>query len=333
MKGPFWNNYKNKRKILESLSNYCFLSYGILSFSQGGKELKHYLGDGMLLITAIVWGSGFVVTDIALQYLTPYQVMAGRFVLATLLLTLTFGYKFKTFTKSVWWKGTILGTFLFLAFVLQTVGLQHTTPSKNAFLTAVNVVIVPIIAYLLYKRKIDRFEMVGSVIAIVGIGLLSLQSSMTLNFGDVLSLACAVAFAFDIFYTNLFIKEEDPISVTIVQFITASLLSVVVVLIKGDIPTSLESEGIYSILYLAVFSTTIAYLFQNKAHKYTTASKAAIILSTESFFGMLFSVLFLHEVLTARMVTGAVLIMVAILIAELKPSFIKKQSVKKTYEK
>lgn len=287
----------------------------------------------MLLITAIVWGSGFVVTDIALQYLTPYQVMAGRFVLATLLLTLTFGYKFKTFTKSVWWKGTILGTFLFLAFVLQTVGLQHTTPSKNAFLTAVNVVIVPIIAYLLYKRKIDRFEMVGSVIAIVGIGLLSLQSSMTLNFGDVLSLACAVAFAFDIFYTNLFIKEEDPISVTIVQFITASLLSVVVVLIKGDIPTSLESEGIYSILYLAVFSTTIAYLFQNKAHKYTTASKAAIILSTESFFGMLFSVLFLHEVLTARMVTGAVLIMVAILIAELKPSFLKKQSVKKTYEK
>ncbi|PFK56613.1 EamA family transporter [Priestia megaterium] len=286
--------------------------------------MKHYLGDGMLLITAIVWGSGFVVTDIALQYLTPYQVMAGRFVLATLLLTLTFGYKFKTFTKSVWWKGTILGTFLFLAFVLQTVGLQHTTPSKNAFLTAVNVVIVPIIAYLLYKRKIDRFEMVGSVIAIVGIGLLSLQSSMTLNFGDVLSLACAVAFAFDIFYTNLFIKEEDPISVTIVQFITASLLSVVVVLIKGDIPTSLESEGIYSILYLAVFSTTIAYLFQNKAHKYTTASKAAIILSTESFFGMLFSVLFLHEVLTARMVTGAVLIMVAILIAELKPSFIKK---------
>ncbi|MBZ5482491.1 DMT family transporter [Priestia megaterium] len=295
--------------------------------------MKHYLGDGMLLITAIVWGSGFVVTDIALQYLTPYQVMAGRFVLATLLLTLTFGYKFKTFTKSVWWKGTILGTFLFLAFVLQTVGLQHTTPSKNAFLTAVNVVIVPIIAYLLYKRKIDRFEMVGSVIAIVGIGLLSLQSSMTLNFGDVLSLACAVAFAFDIFYTNLFIKEEDPISVTIVQFITASLLSVVVVLIKGDIPTSLESEGIYSILYLAVFSTTIAYLFQNKAHKYTTASKAAIILSTESFFGMLFSVLFLHEVLTARMVTGAVLIMVAILIAELKPSFLKKQSVKKTYEK
>lgn len=296
--------------------------------------MKQYLGDGMLLVTAIVWGSGFVVTDIALEYLTPYQVMAGRFVLATLLLIILFGAKLKTLTNSVMWKGTILGTFLFLAFVLQTVGLQHTTPSKNAFLTAVNVVIVPVIAYLLYKRRIDRYEMVGSVITIVGIGLLlSIQSSMTINIGDVLSLACAVAFAFDIFYTNLFVKKEDAISLTIVQFITASILSVVAVLIKGDIPTSLESEGVYSILYLAVFSTPLAYLFQNKAHQYTTATKAAIILSTESFFGMLFSVLFLHEVLTGRMVTGAVLIIMAILIAELKPSFIKKQSVKKTYEK
>ncbi|MFE7083525.1 DMT family transporter [Priestia megaterium] len=295
--------------------------------------MKQYVGDGMLLVTAIVWGSGFVVTDIALEYLNPYQVMAGRFVLATLLLIILFGSKLKTLTKSVMWKGTILGIFLFLGFVLQTVGLQHTTPSKNAFLTAVNVVIVPVIAYLLYKRKIDRYEMVGSVITIIGIGLLSMQSSITINMGDVLSLACAVAFAFDIFYTNLFAKREDAISLTIVQFITASVLSVVAVLIKGDIPTTLEREGVYSILYLAVFSTSLAYLFQNKAHQYTTATKAAIILSTESFFGMLFSVLFLHEVLTGRMIIGAVLIMLAILIAELKPSFINSQPVKKSYEK
>ncbi|MDQ6598043.1 DMT family transporter [Bacillus salipaludis] len=294
--------------------------------------MKQNIGDGMLLVTAIIWGSGFVVTDIALQYLTPYQVMAGRFILATFLLIILFGFKLKTLNKSLVWKGAILGMFLFLGFVLQTVGLQYTTPSKNAFLTAVNVVIVPIIAYLLYKRRIDRYEIVGSVIAIVGIGLLSIQSSITVNIGDVLSLACAVAFAFDIFYTNRFVKKEDPISLTLVQFITASLLSVVAVLIKGDIPTSLESEGVYSILYLAVFSTTIAYLFQNKAHQLTSVTKAAIILSTESFFGMLFSVLFLHEVLASRMVMGAVLIVIAIFIAELKPSFNKKQSLKNVHE-
>lgn len=283
--------------------------------------MKPYVGDVMMLITAIVWGSGFVVTAIALEYLTANQVMAGRFVLATVILSVLFGYKFKNIKKSTLWKGALLGVILYIAFVLQTVGLQYTTPSKNAFLTALNVVFVPIIAYLIYKRKIDRFEIAGSILAILGISFLSLQGSMTINIGDVFSLACAIAFAFDIFYTNLFVRKEDAISLTIVQFITASVISTTVVFLQGGIPTTLEKEALYSLVYLAVFSTTIAYLFQNMAHQYTTATKAAIILSTEAIFGMLLSVLFLHEVLTGRMVTGAVLIIAAILLAEVKPRF------------
>ena len=292
--------------------------------------MKQYIGDGMLLITAIVWGSGFVVTAIALEYLTAYQVMAGRFILAAMILSLLFGKKFKTFTKSVVWKGAILGTILYIGFALQTVGLEYTTPSKNAFLTAVNVVIVPLIAYLVYKRKVDRYETIGAIITLIGIGFLSLQGSMTINIGDALSLACAVAFAFDIFYTNHFVKKEDALSLTIVQFITASFIAVIAVFIQGDIPTTFEKEALYSIIYLAVFSTTIAYVCQNIAFQYTTATKGAIILSLESFFGMLLSVLFLHEVLTGRMIIGAALIMVAILITELKPSFHRKHIVRNT---
>ena len=292
--------------------------------------MKQYIGDGMLLITAVVWGSGFVVTAIALEYLSAYQVMAGRFILAAIILSLLFGKKFKTFTKSVIWKGAILGAILYIGFALQTVGLEYTTPSKNAFLTAVNVVIVPVIAYLVYKRKVDRYETIGSIITLIGIGFLSLQGSMTIGIGDALSLACAVAFAFDIFYTNHFVKKEDALSLTIVQFITASFIAVIAVLIQGDIPTTFEKEALYSIIYLAVFSTTIAYVFQNIAFQYTTATKGAIILSLESFFGMLLSVLFLHEVLTGRMVIGAALIMIAIFITELKPSFHRKHIIRNT---
>ena len=292
--------------------------------------MKQYIGDGMLLITAIVWGSGFVGTVIALQYLTAYQVMAGRFVLAAIILSLLFGKKFRTFTKPVIWKGAVLGTILYIGFALQTVGLEYTTPSKNAFLTAINVVIVPIIAYMVYKRKVDRHETIGAMIAIIGIGFISLQGSMTINIGDALSIACAVAFAFDIFYTNHFVKKEDAISLTIVQFITASLIGVVAVVIQGDIPTTVEKEAVYSIIYLAVFSTTIAYVCQNIAFTYTTATKGAIILSLEAFFGMILSVLFLQEVLTGRMMIGAALIMAAILITELKPSLQRKRIVKNT---
>lgn len=290
--------------------------------------MKQYIADGMLLVTAIVWGSGFVITAIALEYLTAYQVMAGRFLLASIILTVIFGYKLKKASKSVIWKGILLGSILYIAFALQTVGLQYTTPSKNAFLTAVNVIIVPIIALAVYKRRIDGYEIIGSLIAIVGIGFLSLQGSLTMNIGDALSLACAVAFAFDIFCTNLFVQKEDAIALTIIQFITASFLGVMVVISQGDIPTTLEKEAIYSIVYLAIFSTTLAYLFQNIANQYASATKAAIILSTESFFGMVLSVIFLHEVLTSRMVIGAVLILLAILIAEVKPAHPKKRMMK-----
>ncbi|QGG49687.1 DMT family transporter [Lysinibacillus pakistanensis] len=290
--------------------------------------MKQYMADGMLLVTAIVWGSGFVITAIALEYLTAYQVMAGRFILAAIILTTIFGYRLKKASKSVIWKGIILGTILYIAFALQTVGLQYTTPSKNAFLTAVNVIVVPLIAYAVYKRRIDGYEIIGSIMAIVGIGFLSLQGSLTMNIGDALSLACAVAFAFDIFCTNLFVQKEDAIALTIIQFITASVLGILVVASQGDIPTTLEKEAIYSIIYLAIFSTTLAYLFQNVANQYTSATKAAIILSTESFFGMVLSVIFLHEVLTGRMVVGAILILLAILIAEVKPAHPKKRMMK-----
>src|SRR5699024_2510650 len=184
----------------------------------------------MLLLTAFVWGSGFVVTAIGLEYLTAYQLMAGRFVFATIILALLFGYKFRKFTFSVIWKGAVLVTILYIAFALQTVGLEYTTPSKNAFLTAVNVVIVPIIAYFIFKRRIDRHEIMGALMALIGIGFLSLEGSWTINIGDALSLACAVGFAFDIFYTNLFVKKEDAISLTIVQFMTASIIGIIVLL-------------------------------------------------------------------------------------------------------
>lgn len=286
--------------------------------------MKQRLGVMMLMVTAVVWGSGFVITDIGLNYMSPYQLMAGRFLVAALLLVIIFSYKLKNLNKTIVKKGAILGAILYTGFVLQTVGLEYTTPSKNAFLTAINVLIVPIIAFAVYKRKFDRYEIIGAVVALVGIGLLSLQSSFTINIGDVLTILCAIAFAFDIFYTNKFVQKEDAILLTVIQFISAAIISVVVVLIMGDVPTTIAVEGVYSIIYLAIFSTIIAYLFQNIAFKYTTATQGAIILSMEAVFGMIFSVIFLHEVLTGRMLTGAMLILLAILFTEVKPTFRKK---------
>lgn len=294
-----------------------------------GKAMKKYIGEIMLCITAIIWGSGFVASAISLDHYTPYQILAGRFLVGFIILSILFNKKLKGLNSRVFKKGVILGFFLYIAFVLQTVGLQYTTPSKNAFLTAVNVVIVPFIAYLAYKRKIDKFELSGAILAIIGIGFLSLQLSSDVNIGDLLTLACAVAFAYHIFYTAKYVKDEDPILLTIIQMFVAALLGWIVVLFKGEVNFSFEVEAISSILYLGVFSTTIAYLFQTIAQKFTNETKAAIILSTESFWGMVFSVMLIGEVLTTRMIIGAILILIAIIISETKLSFIKKRSIEK----
>lgn len=285
--------------------------------------MRQYLGEIGLVITAIIWGSGFVASAVSLEYYTPYQILAGRFLIGVILLSLIFYKNLKNIKKSTLLKGTVLGIFLYAAFALQTIGLQYTTPSKNAFLTAVNVVIVPFIGYFFYKRKMDIYELSGALLALIGVAVLSLKLSSSLNIGDMLTLGCAVGFAFHIFYTAKFVKEEDPIQLTIIQMLVAAILAWTMVFIKGETSFSFETEGVLNLLYLGVFSTTIAYLLQTVAQKYITETKAAIILSTESFWGMAFSVMILSEVLTVKMGIGAVIILIAIIVSETKFNFLK----------
>lgn len=287
-----------------------------------------YMGELLLVITAIIWGSGFVASAVALEHYTPYQILAGRFLIGAVILSLIFFKKFNKLNKSTLIKGALLGLFLYIAFALQTVGLQFTTPSKNAFLTAVNVVIVPFIGFLLYKRKIDMYELTGAILAVVGIAVLSLKLSSDVNVGDILTLGCAIGFAFHIFYTAKFVKTEDPVVLTIVQMVTAAVIGCIVILFRGETSFSVETEGVMNLLYLGIFSTTIAFLMQTVAQKYITETKAAIILATESFWGMVFSIIILSEIMTGRMIIGAFLILLAILISETKMGFLKKDKMK-----
>ena len=291
-------------------------------------KIRKYIGEIGLLITAIIWGSGFVASAVSLEYYTPYQILAGRFLIGILILTIVFHKRLKKVKKRTMISGAILGIILYIAFALQTVGLQYTTPSKNAFLTAVNVVIVPFIGFVIYKKKIDLFELIGAVMAITGVAVLSLKLSSEINIGDLLTLCCAFAFAFHIFYTSKFVKDEDPVLITIIQMMTATVIGLIVVVLKGETSFSVEGAGLMPLIYLGVFSTTLAFLLQTVAQKYITETKAAIILSTESFWGMAFSIVILSEILTFKMTIGAVLILSAIVVSETKVGFLRKNKIK-----
>jgi len=285
--------------------------------------MRKYYGEIGLIITAVVWGSGFVATAISLENYTAYQSMAIRFLVASIFLLVIYYKKLKYINKKVLFNGIILGTILYTAFALQTVGLIYTTPSKNAFLTAVNVVIVPIILFIFYKRQLDRYEIIGAFLAVFGIGLLSLQFSGVINLGDFLSFLCAIGFAFHIIYTAKFVKNNDAILLTLVQLMTAAVIGFIILVFKNEVMMTYEPKPFFSVIYLGLFSTCLAYVLQTSAQKLLSETKAAIILSTEALWGMIFSIIILHEIITFRMMVGAVLIFSAILVAEVKQNLFR----------
>ena len=279
--------------------------------------MKKWMAIGGLVLVTVIWGGGFVASDMALESLTPFQIMTVRFLMAAVLMGLISFRSLNHITKEEVRAGGLMGIALFAAFSLQIIGLQYTTPSKNAFLTALNVVIVPFIAFLVLKKKIPGKVLIGAVMAVVGVALLSLDGDLTLSIGDLLTLLCAVGFAFQIFFTGEFVKKYRATVLNFLQMATAFLLSVIFMVVSGQTEFQVTAQGWLSVIYLGVVSTTICYLLQTACQKYVDETKAAIILSMESVFGTLFSMLILHEVLTLRMFAGCGIILAAVIIANL----------------
>lgn len=279
--------------------------------------MKKYGAISGLILVTIIWGGGFVASDIALKSLLPFQIMAIRFLLGTVFMGLISTEALKGIKKEEVKAGILMGIALFAGFALQIVGLQYTTPSKNAFLTALNVVMVPFIAYVISQKKVGIKGVVGAIMAVAGVGVLSLDKNLTLSFGDGLTLMCAVGFAFQIFFTSIYVKKCRATVLNFVQMTTAFVLSVVFMIAFGEVNFNVTMEGWGSVLYLGIVSTTICYLLQTACQEHVDETKAAIILSMESVFGTLFSIVILGEHITPKMVFGCVLILAAVTISNL----------------
>ena len=269
--------------------------------------MKKYMAIAGLVLVTVIWGGGFVASDMALDSLSPFQIMTIRFLLASVLMGGISIRNLKGIKKEEVTAGVFMGAALFIGFSLQIIGLQYTTPSKNAFLTATNVVIVPFIAFLICRKKVGFRGIIGAVLAIVGVGLLSLDKDLTL--------ICAVGFAFQIFLTSIFVKKYRASVLNFIQMCTAGILSLIFMIASGQVHFQVTAKGWWSVLYLGIISTTVCYLLQTACQKYVDETKAAIILSMESVFGTLLSVMILHESITLRMILGCVIILAAVILA------------------
>lgn len=281
------------------------------------KELTSKQADLTLFFVALFWGTGFTVTKKALDIYTPSQLLFLRFGIASLVALIVFRKDMKTINKSDIKAGVIMGVFLAIGFILQTIGLQGTSAGNSAFLTGTNVVMVPFFYYLVTKIKPRRNNVIAAGLMFVGIILLTVDFENFGNFNlwDFLTLLSAIAFAWQVVATGIFSTDKNPAVISTLQNLTCAVIFLVMFLLEGE-PLIINKGGSMSVLYLSLVTTFLCFLMQTIGQKYTSTTHAAIILSLESVIGSLLGVLILKETYTAVTIVGFAVILLAVLSAE-----------------
>ncbi len=276
----------------------------------------------------MIWGSTFVLMKDTVDVVPPSWLLFFRFSAGALILAAIFRRKLRLLNKDYLLKGAVIGFFLFCAYISQTFGIAGTTPGKNAMLTAGYCVLVPFLMWAVRKGKPDIFNILAAALCIAGIGMVALSSNgekLSIVPGDALTLLGAFFYAAHIVAVWCLARDKDMVLVTILQFAYSAVFCLLTSLVTGtalDV-ASVPKDNILMLAYLAVFGTTIALLLQNVGQKYVPPSAASILLSLESVFGVLFSLLFFPDEKKEPLVfAGFALVMLAVVISETKLDFL-----------
>ncbi|WP_366924075.1 DMT family transporter [Metallumcola ferriviriculae] len=274
--------------------------------------------DLLLLIVALIWGLTFVSVKNALVDIGPYTFNAIRFGIAFIFMGLFSGRKLRQINKKSLSAGMTVGMVLFAGYSFQTIGLQYTTASNAGFITGLSVVMVPLFARLLFKRTANRYAILGAITAAAGLGLLSLSLPLAVNLGDLLVLFCAASFALHIVFVGRYSPNHDTMVLVVIQIGTVAILSGLSALVWEGQAVHFTANVIWGLIITAIPATALAYLIQNWAQKFTTETRTAIILSMEPVFAALFALILLHEALGVKDISGGLLVLAGMLLAELK---------------
>ena len=283
-------------------------------------KLYEYRADLLLLSVAIAWGVTFLMVQEAINSTPVYSFLFFRFGLATVLMFFI-AYKYlKEINKKTVFTGILLGIFLFSAFATQTFGLAYTKSSIVAFITGLNVICVPFLAYFIFKDHVRKNVFIASLIAVLGLYLLTMSGELTLGLGEFLTLICAFLFALHIIFTGKYSKEVNVYLLVLFQLSTVTILSLIFSLSLDSTTFDLNYDYTFfkAVIVTAVFATVYAFLIQTYMQQFTTATKTAVIFTMEPVSAAIYGYVAGAEVLTSIQITGAVLIIVATLVAELQ---------------
>ena len=296
---------------------------------------KKMLGNIMLTITAFIWGISFVFQRKGMEFIEPLTFAASRLVLAALAVMIVAfimdmrerkkpGFTPRTgetadaYKRNTILGGVLAGLCLTGAGAFQQMGVVYTTAGKAGFITALYMMLVPVINFLFFKKKNTWLVWLGVVVGVVGLYLLCMtDKSFSVTKGDGLILICSVFFALHILVCDHFAPIGNPVKISAIQFITACACTWVLAVLWEEPTWAKIVSAAVPIAYCGVMSGGVAYTLQILAQRDTDPTVAALILSLESVFAVIGGAIMLHERMSPRELIGCLIMFIAIILVQI----------------
>jgi drug/metabolite transporter (DMT)-like permease len=268
---------------------------------------------GMLLLVTFFWGVTFPVVKFALQFSSPDTFLALRFLIASAVMGLFLRRGRKNLNRNTVLHGIIAGFLLFLGYYFQTVGLDYTSAAASGVITGVYVIILPVLSYVYLSSRISRVDILASLIAFSGLILMSISSGThgTTLLGNLLTLICGIAYAFQIIYVSKHSSKLDSSAFTFYQLAFVTVFSALTIPISPGGIGTVNTDVVLAALFTALVGSVFGYYVSTVALIYVDASAAGIIFVGEPIFAALSSVVLAHEVLSRVVIVGAILMVIA----------------------
>lgn len=285
------------------------------------RSIKAHL---LLVLITMIWGGTFVLIKEALTDASPLVLNAVRMSLAAVLLAVYYRKALARLDRRAVGAGALVGLFLFLGYALQTTGLKLTTPSKSASLTGISTVLVPLLLRIFWRTKSHPWRALGIALALAGLFLMTVPAGRqgladfaNINRGDLLTIACALAFAFQIVLLGRSTQRFPFEQIAALQIGVAAVLMIVAAPLLEPPHIRFSGTVVTTVLVTGIFGTAVAFTVQAWAQQFTPATHTALIFTLEPVFAWLTSFLYLQERLGFRAGAGALLILAGVLVSEL----------------
>ena len=285
---------------------------------------RKLLGNILLLITTAIWGTAFAFQRMGMDSIEPATFSAVRMLLAAVAVTpLVFLGKGKEITdkrayrKNTFVGGILCGLCLGTATIFQQVGIVQTSAGKAGFITAMYMLLVPVINLILFRKKSPAVVWIAVLIGIIGMYLLCINEEFSLSRGDALVSVCALVFSFHIICTDHFVQNANPVGMSVIQLYVTALLSAVVAAFTENPSWNDVRAAIIPILYCGLGSGAIGYTLQIVAQKFTEPAVASLLMSLEAVFAVLGGTLILGEKMTTREAIGCLVMFIAVILAQI----------------